>query len=60
MYSKARKAGWIHRAPEGEERAKLIAELQDIAAPFPHLLAEKAGIFLGARVLRLRAQWMGF
>jgi hypothetical protein len=34
--------------PEGEERTRTVTELQETAAPWPHLLAEHAGIFIGA------------
>lgn len=44
----ALKAGWRHEDPVGEERAKIVTELQEIAASFPHLLGEHAGLFLGA------------
>lgn len=34
--------------PQGDERARVVTELQNIAADFPHLLAEEAGILIGA------------
>lgn len=44
LYTLAKKAAWT----SADDRPRLVAELQEIATPFPHLLAENAGIFLGS------------
>lgn len=44
IYTLAQKAAWT----PPDRRGELVAELQEAASEFPHLLAEHAGIFLGA------------
>lgn len=46
IYTLATRHHWTD--PQGEERAKTISELRETAAQWPHLLAEHAGIFIGA------------
>lgn len=47
IHLEARAKSCAYRDPQGHERAALVAELQEIAAPWPHLLAEQAGLALG-------------